>query len=425
MFTVKIMIITGIFPPGFIGGFELAALDIARGLKEKGYDVCVVTSDHFLDYDLQIQDFPVFRVLEYLMPNSFKKPYSRDALKDGFFINFRNIRLLSYLLHRFKPDSIVFFDGRGIGTLGILKYVIHSGYKPVLNLGDNIFNQLNENKSYLNAFCSIFGSLNFLLNVKGILVSHSLGEAITNTLGFQLADQTVISRWTREPRQKASGFYDRLDNVTRFVFASSLIVHKGIYKVIDAVKEILSSGNKNFIVDIYGNGQVSEVIHHIAVNGLEEHVQYRGAFTKDQVVDILAGYDALLFPTWKKDPFGTVAAEAAAAGCVPITTAGTGAADWLLDGIDCFKIEPNSSDVAAAMIKFMRLPWEGKAAMSKRAVISAKKFYNFPTLLDATEKIIVSAASAQEKKNLFCPIKSHTALYVLQDLWEKKLSEKK
>ncbi len=422
---MKIMIITGIFPPGFVGGFELAALDVARGLKEKGHDVCIVTSDHFLDYHQSLRDFPVHRVLEYLCSSSYKMPYSRDILKEGFFINFRNIRLLSDLLIKFQPDSIMFFDGRGLGILGLLKYVVHSGYRPVLNLGDNIFSQLNEKKPFLDAFCSIFGTLDFLLKVKGILVSQSLGDAITNTLGFPLADQSVISRWTREPKLKSLDFYNRQDKKTRFVFASSLSTHKGIFIITDAVKEMVASGHKDFIVNLYGNGSVSEVIHHIAVNGLEEYIQYCGTFTKDEVVDLLAGYDALVFPTWKQDAFGTVAAEAAAAGCVPITTRGTGAADWLLDGVDCIKIEPNTADLKAAMIKFMRLSWEHKAAMSAKAVDSAKKFYNFPRLLNATEKVIFSAVSTQREKNLFCPIKSQTAMFVLRDLWEKKINEKK
>ena len=207
-------------------------------------------------------------------------------LKEGFFINFRNIRLLSDLLAKFQPDSVMFFDARGLGTLGLLKYVVHSGYKPVLNLGDNIFLKLNEKKSFLDAFRFIFGSLDFLLKVKGILVSHSLGDEITNTLGFPLADQRVISRWTREPKLKSPDFYNRENKKTRFVFASSLGAHKGIFIIIEAVKEMMSSGYKDFSVDLYGNGLISEVIHHIAVNGLEEYIHYRGTFTKDQVVDI-------------------------------------------------------------------------------------------------------------------------------------------
>ena len=66
------------------------------------------------------------------------------------------------------------------------------------------------------------------------------------------------------------------------------------------------------------------------------------------------------------------------------------------------------------MIKFMRLPWEKKAAMSAKAVESAKKFYNFPKLLNATEKVILSAVSEQQEKHLFCPIKSQAAMFILR-----------
>ena len=421
---MNIMVISSIFPPGFIGGYELAALDIARGLKQKGHNICVVTSDYFLDYEQSLQDFPVHRILEWITPYSQRMFYARDMLNESFFFNFRNIRLLSNLLIRFKPDAVLVFDSRGLGTLGLLKYLVDSGYKPILNLGDNVFQippHVNAGVNFVK-YCSVFGSLDFLLQVKCIALSNRFVGEITETLGFQLPHITVLPRWYKEIREKLQR--KNIGNETRFVFASSLLKHKGIYIIIEAVKKIVSLGEKNFIVDLYGNGEVSEVIYHIAISGLEHYIKYCKVVSREELPEILNNYDALLFPTQKREPFGAIVVEAAAAGCVPIMTTGVGAGEWYLDGIDCMKINQNETDLAAAMIKFIRMSREDKTAMSSQSTVTTKKFFNFSDILNDTERLIFLATEEQQKKKLFSPIKSQAAMLVLKDVWEKNLYEK-
>ena len=61
---MRILLINNLFPPGFIGGYELGVYDVARGLQAAGHDVRVITSDFFLDDQGAFAALPVLRTLE-------------------------------------------------------------------------------------------------------------------------------------------------------------------------------------------------------------------------------------------------------------------------------------------------------------------------------------------------------------------------
>ena len=42
---MKVLLLSNVFPPGFIGGYELGALEIANHLTTSGHEVNVLTSD--------------------------------------------------------------------------------------------------------------------------------------------------------------------------------------------------------------------------------------------------------------------------------------------------------------------------------------------------------------------------------------------
>jgi glycosyltransferase involved in cell wall biosynthesis len=84
---------------------------------------------------------------------------------------------------------------------------------------------------------------------------------------------------------------------------------------------------------------------------LHEHdvadtVRLMGPRTHDELLSLYAGYDAFLFPTWSREPFGFAPLEAASAGCVPVITADCGYAEWFIDELDCLKA-PRTPDAFA------------------------------------------------------------------------------
>ena len=130
----------------------------------------------------------------------------------------------------------------------------------------------------------------------------------------------------------------------------------------------------------------------------------------------LRDYDALLLPTWAREPFPYVAAEAASAGCIPIMTYGIGAAEWFLDNIDCLKIAREPAALQAAMMRVMTMDADERTAMRRRALAVARRFFRFEDALGQVEAALTEAAGAPTSK----PRAMEAAMAVLTDVWRTR-----
>ena len=50
---LKILVLTSLFPPHYIGGYEVGCGDVVAGLRAKGHDVTVLTSTYGVDREVR------------------------------------------------------------------------------------------------------------------------------------------------------------------------------------------------------------------------------------------------------------------------------------------------------------------------------------------------------------------------------------
>jgi glycosyltransferase involved in cell wall biosynthesis len=129
-----------------------------------------------------------------------------------------------------------------------------------------------------------------------------------------------------------------------------------------------------------------------------------------------ADYDALLFPTWQREPFGFVVAEAAAAGCLPVMTAGIGAAEWFLSDLDSLKIGCDADSLAGAMHKLIVMPTPERRLMRARARTTASRFFRCNDALRTVEDILVAAEPAAGGPAVAEARRMDSAMSILGDL---------
>src|SRR5580658_53287 len=158
---MRILVISNQFPPKFIGGYELGALDVARGLHKSGHDVHVLTSDYFLDDEAGITDFPVIRTLECVEPSRLILTEA-ERTRRGDFVSPTNLRRIGTELIAFRPDSVLIFNCLGLGVLGLLQYLVGLGVRPVVFLMDNVFNHLAGPPPIRETMSRVFGGDDFL-----------------------------------------------------------------------------------------------------------------------------------------------------------------------------------------------------------------------------------------------------------------------
>lgn len=415
---MRILVLSNIFPPGFIGGYELGALDVSRALQKAGHDVMVLTSDYFTDDDNEMQDLSVERGLE-CVEVSRSVIRSEVAITRGVFTNIRNIRTLAQTIIRFAPQQVVCFNLAGLGVLGLICYLASLNLPTILYLMDDTFVRLRKAEEQLQKFCRVFGDLDFVNAADFILMSQSLCAQVESSLGRSLVRKTFIPGWFNPelPAVNTPAPILETNHTIRFVFASRVAGHKGIGLAQEAVRSVVERGCSNFVLDVFGAGDVGELLQYVCARGLGGHITYKGCPGKAELASLLPGYDALIFPSWEREPFGFVVSEAAWAGCIPIMTAAIGAAEWFIDGFDSLKIARNVTDLTTAMVKVLSMHPSDRAVMRGRAQKTASRFLRFDRAMNTVEGVLAQSQHCREG-NSGHPRTSELAMSILDDMWE-------
>jgi glycogen(starch) synthase len=416
--------LSNLFPPGFIGGYELGAFDTARGLVASGHEVEVLTSDYFPDDAGVLIDLPVRRILQCAGLNRIPSDHAGLADNAAFIVQ-RNLRLLAAEIARFKPDRVLCFNIAGLGAWGMLQFLVAAGYRPVLFLMDNVFEAMAASAGRRASFTHSFGAGHWLDQVHCVFMSQNLRHEVETALGLPLTRSSLIPGWTNpDPAAAVAAEPWTLshtgDGPLRFIFASRITGHKGIDTILAAARALLDRGQGEFRIDVFGAGEVAQMLQNVAALQLQDHVHYMGCPPKETLLASYADYHALLFPTWPREPFGFVVSEAAVAGCLPVMTAGIGAAEWFLNGQDALLIRNDEKGVVTAMLQLMLMPAAERDAMRRRARQTALRFFAFPAALSRLEAVLAASTGATEAQG---PIDvrrtraAEAALSILTEVW--------
>jgi glycosyltransferase involved in cell wall biosynthesis len=124
-----------------------------------------------------------------------------------------------------------------------------------------------------------------------------------------------------------------LNNILRthdFVFLGRLVSDKGVNVAIKAFSKILlkyktSEISKDLYFTIIGDGAERENLENESRSlGLQEKVVFTGSLRGEALVTCLNKHKYLIVPSMWEEPFGMVALEGMACGCIPIVSDGGG-----------------------------------------------------------------------------------------------------
>ena len=150
-----------------------------------------------------------------------------------------------------------------------------------------------------------------------------------------------------------SELFTILPNVARdkdFVFLGRLVSDKGADLAIRALHQLILSQTEKtrfetpISLTIIGDGPDKENLQRLVTNlRVEENVSFAGTLLGNSLVQTLNRHRILLVPSIWKEPFGNVALEGMACGCVPIVSDGGGLPDAVGNaGLVCKRGDVNS-----------------------------------------------------------------------------------
>ena len=113
-----------------------------------------------------------------------------------------------------------------------------------------------------------------------------------------------------------------------FVFVGRLVSDKGADMCIELLKELNTPNGKKYTLTIIGNGLEMDRLKELATAyNLMNEIRFLGFLQADAISKELNEHRYLLVPSRWEEPFGIVALEGMACGCIPIVSDGGGLPD--------------------------------------------------------------------------------------------------
>lgn len=391
---MRVLIVSNLYPPAVLGGYEMACAQVAGALRTRGHEVRVLTTWNAGPGGGGDPDWVERRLdLHWYLPHP-PQAVLAAARHAAMCSCPGNTFALLDAMRRFVPDVVYVWNVAGIGGLALMDALNLTGQPWALHLMDNVPGELFHHTpgSCLALFGADAGAPYAPARV--VAMSEYLLDLIRQDTAIDLRGRaTIIPGWVDAPPRRPHAPYLR-DGVARFVSAGRLSDHKGVHLILEAAARLHRDGLP-FEIDIYGAGDHERYAATIRADGLDDRVRLRGSAPQEALLAAYGDHDAFLFPTHEREAFGFAPIEAASRGTPPVLSALCGVAERLVGGVHCVKIQRNAVALADAMAAIAA----GRvdlAAMGRAAANLVATDLAFHRCMDAIEVVLRDTARAGE-----------------------------
>jgi len=375
---MRILVLTNLYPPFVVGGYERLCFEVSSALVEKGHDLTILTSTYggptregFLGQD-------VIRDLQLLIGSDIYAAFDGTA-DQRLALNRANNETVIRVLAETRPDvvfvwNLFFFDG------SLLDTVRQHGPRTVLMLTDNWL-LVMQNPNFVADFFRnvVHGDMPFTVPelppqplprpsqanvlpglVRRVLAAfrkadHHLGrempksEAIFGSEfvrdfyaagGMRFERQQVIHNGVRQV-PPADGFPDRTllvqPGTLHLLFAGRLVDLKGAHTAVAAMRllDAAKMGLDRIELTIVGDAQDAEYMPVLQAavheSGCADRIVLRPTVPKETLQELFAEHDIYIFPSLY-EPFSLTLIHAMALGIPTVASAIGGNLEIVTEG---------------------------------------------------------------------------------------------
>ncbi|WP_422925926.1 glycosyltransferase family 4 protein [Singulisphaera sp. PoT] len=388
---MKILTLSNLYPPDFIGGYELACAHVVDAFRERGHDVRVLTAT---------PRQPIPRSPEHVLRRfRLVDEWSEDGMgsaslayrldeAESRLVSAHNVHVLTSVLDEFAPDVVYICCVTGLGGFALVACLQYMKIPWVWQLGDRVpFHLCSTRETVIEGLARAFSS-----RIRGnyIVVSEQLRREIEDA-GIHLNGRVqVLPNWITGTRRMVERSYYKGGHL-RIMSAGQVARWKGSDLLIVAAANLRELGHDDFSIDFYGRVHQPDLVLLASKLGLTRHVSFKGVLPHRQLLDAYRDYDVFAFPTILREPFGLVPLEAMARGCVPVLTRKCGIAEYLVHGVHGLKAERDAHSFARAFAAVMRGEVDLEA-MGRRGMVMAWRDFHIDSILPSIERQLVQAS---------------------------------
>lgn len=350
---VRVLAVGTMYPPQHLGGYELLWRDTTLALRTAGHEVRVLATNLRLAAAAEL-DGDVHRELRwYWSDHAFPPRAPRERLA----LERHNARVLARHLDALRPDAVMWWALGGL-SLSLVERVRRRGVPALGVVGDEWMTYGPRVDQWLSAWAARPRLADWAAAAtraparfapgqaaRWLFISDFLRGEAHRVTGGALADTGVVhpgidpARFPPAPPGPWRG---------RLLYCGRIDERKGIA---DALAALAHLPEATLRVD--GGGDESH-LGRLREQAAELGVVGRVTFARsprEELVDVYAAADAVLFPVRWPEPWGLVPLEAMSVGRPVVATGTGGSAEYLSDGHNALVVPPGDPPALAAAVQ--------------------------------------------------------------------------
>jgi glycosyltransferase involved in cell wall biosynthesis len=416
---MRILVLTNLYPPHYVGGYELRCRDVTEALQQRGHEVQVLTSNHAVEGVRTVA--PGYQV-------------SRSLRVHGFFGHpwlgipslrkleaFNNARLRA-AISEFKPDVVHVWNLGGISKS--LIFTLQQLRIPlVFDVSDHWIARSLAHDVWLSWWNSprlsrVGRAARTMLSWMGKRAQWDLAaptspvrqmafkriyfcskrlKQITLVAGYPVAHGAVIHCPVDTEKYNGS-VKPATQDMRRLLYAGRLSEDKGVLTALKAMLQV--KDRTRLSLSIYGKGEgayeqmLKEFVHQHSLP-----VTFHNA-TPEEMPQVYRDHDALLFTSAWEEPFALTPLEAMATGLPVIGTTAGGSAELFCSGRNSLTFAAGNADQLAAQIRFLELNPDIRQTLATAGQENVLQRLNLPIIVDQIEHYLEETLSPAASGNL-------------------------
>jgi len=347
---MRILMITNLYPPIAVGGYEISCEEMTVELRRRGHDVVVLTSSRGVDHarsEGNVHRLLFFNTLN--RSNRLKLPFNLHERYNQFqwaFKSRRNYRLARKFMASAGFDLAVIWNMESVGVGPVLAAqdcniptVFNIEDDWLLRLKSRLYDEPNPVKKRYQAMLAGLSDF-FQLDTRHLVAASRCLERAYVSNGFSGEGIRVIPLGIESGLILSAGELHDLPHkhrgIVRLLFVGRIVPEKAPDIAIDALGILKREfGVQDIKLDIIGQGPekyMTDLKNRVSELGLDDSVEFCGWLDHSLVFEKYSEYDVLLFPSRWEEPFGKIVLEAMAQGLPVIASRRGGPQEVISDG---------------------------------------------------------------------------------------------
>jgi glycogen(starch) synthase len=408
---LNILVVSNLYPPYNIGGYELGCRDVVEALKRGGHRVTVLTSTYGIRKPRV--DGDIWRCLHtneaYDSRNVLTRATRPLRVFKLFGKEWTNQNAFRHAVQAVQPDLVYVWNASGI-SMSLILLAEEMGIPVCYFVSDEWLRRYPNQDLWFKFWGGGFLPPRLQRAIEPALggVARALGlstEVRGNSFrAVQFASRYLMERVLESGKTISEGSVihwgidDRAfpykqqaaESPSRLLYVGRVVHNKGVHTAIEALRIVREEyGYCSATLDVVGGSIEPSYVRQqqgmVRDLGLQDAVRFRGPVAREQVPSMYDEHDVLIFPSIWPEPFSITVLEAMSSGLPVVGTATGGSAEVLEHGRNALVFPAGDANACAHQIVQLLGDTELRERLRRNGRRTIEERFRFDSMVDRIE----------------------------------------